>query len=88
MVRSNSSVVVMTQDELTDIINAAAKKAAEEMARRINTARPAHVNQTQAAEMLGLSRGTVAAMLRQGTLKLNSAGMIPVVDIDAAMRTG
>jgi hypothetical protein len=87
MVRSNSSVVVMTQDELDNIIHAAARKAAEETARRINTTRPAHVNQTQAAEMLGCSRGKVADMLRHGTLRLNKAGMIPVSDIDAATRS-
>lgn len=85
--QSNSPVVVMTHQELESIIDAAAKKAAEETARRIKTARPAHVNQTQAAEMLGCSRGKVASMLRFGKLRLNDSGMIPVEMIDAAIST-
>lgn len=44
--------------------------------------RPPHVNQSQAAEMLGCSRDTVRAMLRAGTLRLNDCGLIPVVEID------
>lgn len=38
---------------------------------------PTQVSQTQAAEMLGLSRQTVSKLVKQGTLKLNKCGMIP-----------
>ena len=47
--------------------------------------RPPHVNQTQAAEMLGISSQTVRKLIRAGTLKLNKVGMIPVSEIDRAI---
>lgn len=47
--------------------------------------RPAQVTQTQAAEMLGLSRPTIAKMLRAGTLRLNKFGLIPISEIDRAL---
>lgn len=46
--------------------------------------RPTQVTQTQAAQMLGLSRITVGKLLRNGTLKLNSCGLIPIEVVDAA----
>lgn len=49
--------------------------------------RPSQVNQKQAAEMLGVSPRTVHNLLRAGVLKLNRCGLIPVEQIDAAMRT-
>lgn len=47
--------------------------------------RPVQVNQSQAAEMLGISRPTVQALIRAGTLKLNSCGLIPIGEIDRAL---
>lgn len=47
--------------------------------------RPLHVNQTQAAEMLGVSHVTVRKMIRAGTLRLNSCGLIPIAEIDKAI---
>lgn len=47
--------------------------------------RPAHVTQTQAAEMLGLSRPTIARMVKAGTLRLNQCGLIPISEIDRAL---
>ncbi|MEM5294197.1 DNA-binding protein [Burkholderia sp. JPY481] len=47
--------------------------------------RPPHVTMKQAAEMLGLSRQTIAKMVRFGTFKLNHCGMIPIEQIDAAL---
>lgn len=44
--------------------------------------RPSQVTQTQAAEMLDLSRATVHRMVRTGQLKLNRCGLIPVSEID------
>lgn len=44
--------------------------------------RPTHVNQSQAADMLRMSRDTVRAMLRRGSLTLNECGMIPIEQID------
>lgn len=47
--------------------------------------RPSHVTQLQAAEMLGLSRGTVCKLVKVGTLKLNKCGLIPIAEIDKAI---
>lgn len=47
--------------------------------------RPAHVNQKQAAEMLGLSHVTVRKMIRTGEIRMNAAGMIPIVEIDRVL---
>lgn len=44
--------------------------------------RPTQVNQSQAADMLSLSRGTVSALLRRGSLALNECGMIPIEMVD------
>jgi hypothetical protein len=48
--------------------------------------RPSQVTQVQAAQMLGLSAQTVGRMVREGRLKLNGLGMIPVSEIDHALR--
>lgn len=45
--------------------------------------RPPHVTQRQAAEMLCVSPPTVSRMVKAGSLRLNKAGMIPIVQIDA-----
>lgn len=47
--------------------------------------RPLHVTMTQAAEMLGMSRPTVSKMVKAGSLKLNSCGLIPISEIDRAI---
>lgn len=47
--------------------------------------RPSHVNQLQAAEMLGKSRCTVARMIRFGTIRLNECGEIPISEIDRVL---
>ncbi|KVO22819.1 hypothetical protein WJ74_34935 [Burkholderia ubonensis] len=44
--------------------------------------RPVHVTQSQAADMLGLSRVTIGKMVRTGELRLNSCGRIPIAEID------
>lgn len=46
--------------------------------------RPTQVTQTQAAQMLGLSRITVAKLLRSGALSLNACGLIPIEMVDSA----
>jgi hypothetical protein len=47
--------------------------------------RPSHVNITQAANMLDLSRKTVGGMVRNGTFTLNACGLIPIHQIDEAI---
>lgn len=47
--------------------------------------RPLHVTMTEAAEMLGVSRPTLARLIRAGTLSLNRLGKIPIHQIDAAL---
>lgn len=82
-----NEVVVLTKADLADMISHTARLAVEEAIRRMpakNTARPLHVNQKQAAEMLGLSHVTVAKMVKAGTLKLNACGLIPIEQVDAA----
>ncbi|NTX44196.1 DNA-binding protein [Burkholderia cepacia] len=48
--------------------------------------RPPQVTQSQAAEMLGISRWTVSKMVKAGNLKLNRCGLIPVEQIDQALQ--
>ena len=48
--------------------------------------RPSQVTMTQAGEMMGLTRQTVAKLVRAGTLRLNKCGLIPVAEIDAALQ--
>lgn len=48
--------------------------------------RPSHVNQEQAAEILGVSSATVSRLVRSGTLKLNKLGKIPMSQIDKALQ--
>jgi Mn-dependent DtxR family transcriptional regulator len=48
--------------------------------------RPPHVNQKQAADMLGVSTRTIHNMIKAGTLKLNRCGLIPIEQIDAVLR--
>lgn len=47
--------------------------------------RPTHVNQKQAAEMVGVSEPTIRKMIRAGNLKLNKFGLIPIIEIDRAI---
>lgn len=44
--------------------------------------RPSQVTQEQAAEMAGVSRGTICKTLKSGHMKLNKFGRIPVSEID------
>lgn len=48
--------------------------------------RPSQVTQQQAAEMLGISRHTVARMIKSGDLKLNKCGLISITEVDRALR--
>lgn len=47
--------------------------------------RPPHVNQKQAASMLGFSEKTVSVMVKDGRLKLNECLMIPITEIDRVL---
>ena len=47
--------------------------------------RPVQVTQQQAAEMLGISRHTVAKLIRSGAIRLNKCGLITVTDVDALL---
>lgn len=44
--------------------------------------RPSQVTMKQAGEMLGVTRQTVAKYIQAGRLRLNGAGMIPIIEID------
>ena len=62
-----------------DVLNTAIK-AVEIYAGR--HPRPPHVTITQAAEMLGRSRNTVATMLTRYRIPLNACGQIPIESVD------
>lgn len=47
--------------------------------------RPPHVNLTQAAKMLNLSTPTVSKMVRDGRMRMNRLGLIPISEVDAAL---
>jgi excisionase family DNA binding protein len=49
--------------------------------------RPAQVTQTQAAEMLGLSRATVCRMVQTGHISLNKCGLISIAEIDRLLQS-
>lgn len=50
--------------------------------------RPAQVTQSQAAEMIGVSRPTLSRMVKAGTLRLNRCGQIPISEIDRVLDSG
>jgi Mn-dependent DtxR family transcriptional regulator len=77
---------LINRRDIEDVIDAVAKRAAEEVIRRLPAhPRPAHVIQKQAAEMLGVSPPTLAKLIKSGALKLNKCGLIPVTEIDRAI---
>jgi DNA-binding NtrC family response regulator len=47
--------------------------------------RPIHVNQIQAAEMLGISRKTLSARIKKGWIRMNALGMIPIAEVDRVL---
>ncbi|MFD1558669.1 helix-turn-helix domain-containing protein [Paraburkholderia silviterrae] len=49
--------------------------------------RPPQVSMSQAAEMLGISRQTVAKMVRFGQIKLNKYGRISIEQVDAVLES-
>lgn len=65
---------------------------AEQIARRAvqlyaeSHPRPVHVTITQAGEILGVSRQTVAKMVRAGQMRLDQCGRIPIEQVDAMLR--
>ena len=50
--------------------------------------RPPHVTQKQAAVMLRKSVPTVSKMIREGKIKRNKCGMIPISEVDKALTAG
>jgi hypothetical protein len=48
--------------------------------------RPPHVTQKQAAAMLNRTEQTISAMVRDGRIKLNDCGMIPITEIDRVLQ--
>lgn len=62
-------------NDITEIIQAAVKAAI--VARPL----PAHVDLTQAAEMLGVSRNTARKWEREAVIRRNKAGKFATVDL-------
>lgn len=48
--------------------------------------RPAQVTQTQAAEMVGVSRWTIMRLVKAGEIRLNAVGTIPITEVDKLIR--
>lgn len=69
----------MTETEMIGL----AVKAVEIYAAR--TPRPPHVTVTQAAEMLKVSRPTARRILTDARVGRNSAGMIPIEEVDRVL---
>ncbi len=89
MIAETELAVVITRRELEEIISNAARRAAEEVAKIIpgpTANRPPHVTQKQAAEILKISAPTMSRLVKNGTFKLNATGMIPIDQIDRALR--
>lgn len=80
-----SEVVVLTKDELADVIQSTAKQAVAEAIKKLpreNQPRPFHVNIKQACEMTGCGRSKIDGLIKAGILRLNQAGLIPIKQID------
>lgn len=70
----------MTKDKVSlEIAMAAIQQYAE------THPRPPHVNYAQAADMMRVSKATVARMVSSGTILLNKVGKIPIGEIDTAI---
>lgn len=85
---AKSGVVLLTVQEISNLIDISARKAVDEAIARLprrDSPRPFHVTQAQAAEILGLSKKTVGKCVRTGKLSLNDFGMIPITQLDAAL---
>lgn len=81
-----TDVVVMKREDLDATIQAAAdaasKKTADILRKQLGGMRPVHVNQTQAAEMLKLSKSTICRMIKAGNIRLNKCGLIPIEQLE------
>lgn len=84
-----NSLVVVDKNEIQDLIERSVEKAVWKVMARMpkngTIDRPSHVTQTQAAEILKLSRATVNKLVKNGSLKLNACGMIPMTQLDLAL---
>lgn len=47
--------------------------------------RPSCVTQSQAAEMIGVSRSTMRKLVTIGKVKLNDLGMVPITEVDRVL---
>lgn len=73
--------ITLQHTQLESMLERAAAKALA-----LVSARPIHVTQTQAAEILHVSKATVSRMVQAGKLRLNKCGMIPMTAIDEVIK--
>lgn len=78
---SDNESPMSDRSQLSDDLERIARRAVQLYAE--SHPRPTQVNQTQAAEILGVSTRTVRNYIRAGRLKLNRCGMLPIEAIDA-----
>lgn len=81
-------VTMISRADLMSVIKEAARLGAEEALRNLPKDRPEQVNYTDAGKILGMSRQTVAKMVKSGSIRLNACGLIPIAEIDKVLRFG
>ena len=80
-----NNIVMMTREDLDEVIKDAARRGAEEAIRNMPKDRPEQVNYTQAGKLLRVSRQKVSNMVRAGVLRLNGCGGIPISEVDRVL---
>lgn len=78
----NDMTLTLREVDLVDIIARGVRLYAE------THPRPACVLVAEAAEMIGISRGTLYKMIRSGEVRINAAGRIPMTEIDRVIAVG
>jgi excisionase family DNA binding protein len=80
------AVVVLSKEEVRALVETAANAVAERLLSALDNPRPRTVTQSEAAEMLGVSRPTIHRMIRAGTVRLNKMGKLRIEDVDALVK--
>lgn len=85
-----TNLVVLQKEDLNDLLRRAGEDAANRVVAsimdKVSPMRPRHVTQTQAAEMLNLSKSTICRMVKSGSIRLNKCGLISIEQIDAIVK--
>ncbi|MEI6062606.1 MAG: helix-turn-helix domain-containing protein [Bacteroidota bacterium] len=80
-----SEIIVLTREQYFADLRQVAKQAADQALAQFTASqgRPASVNKSRAAALLGKSKSTVTKMIDQGRIRTTTDGMsIPMTEID------